>query len=72
MYYRCKKSKLRGSQCSASTYLLYHADSDKVSLYKTEVDHDHDEEKVRGINDNVKKCIEELYTPGKNKFYSVF
>jgi hypothetical protein len=43
---------------------LYHADNDNVSLYKTEADHDHPDEKVRGIDDDVKKCIEELYTDG--------
>jgi hypothetical protein len=43
---------------------LYHADNDKVSLYKTEADHDHRDENVRGIDDNIRKCIEELYTDG--------
>ncbi|CAF4737801.1 unnamed protein product [Rotaria sp. Silwood2] len=61
VYYRCNKAKLRGPQCSASIHLLYHADSDQVTVYKTEGEHDHHDEKVRGIDENVKKCIEELY-----------
>ena len=67
VYYRCKKSKLRGPQCSASAYLLYHADSDKVSVYKTETEHDHHEVNVRGIDVNVKKCIEDLFNDGITK-----
>lgn len=64
VYYRCKKAKLRGRQCSASMHLLYHADSDKVSMYKTELDHDHEERQVYGINENVKKCIDHLFNDG--------
>ncbi|CAF4223247.1 unnamed protein product, partial [Rotaria sordida] len=64
VYYRCNKAKLRGPQCSASIHLLYHADSDQVTVYKTEGEHDHHDEKVRGIDENVKKCIEELYNDG--------
>ncbi len=43
---------------------MFHADNYKVSLYKTEADHDHLDEGIRGIDDNVKKCIEELYNDG--------
>ncbi|CAF1480218.1 unnamed protein product [Rotaria sp. Silwood1] len=64
VYYRCNKAKLRGPQCSISIYLLYHADHDKVTIYKTEAEHDHHVDKVRGIDENVKKCIEELYNDG--------
>ncbi|CAF4957039.1 unnamed protein product, partial [Rotaria sp. Silwood1] len=64
VYYRCNKAKLRGPQCSVSIYLLYHADHDKVTIYKTEAEHDHHVDKVRGIDENVNKCIEELYNDG--------
>ncbi|CAF3998631.1 unnamed protein product, partial [Rotaria sp. Silwood2] len=64
VYYRCNKAKLRGPQCSVSIYLLYHADHDKVTIYKTEAEHDHHVDKVRGIDENVKKCIEELFNDG--------
>ncbi|CAF1159836.1 unnamed protein product [Rotaria sordida] len=67
VYYRCRKSKLRGPQCSAGIYLLYHAESDQVSIYKTETDHDHHERKVRGIDENVNKCIEDLFNDGITK-----
>jgi len=64
VYYRCKKAKRRGSQCRAGVSLLYHADSDKVTVYKTEADHDHTNAEVRGIDKDVKQCIEELYNDG--------
>ncbi|CAF1167498.1 unnamed protein product [Adineta ricciae] len=67
VYYRCKKSKLRGPQCRASIYLLYYADSDKVSMYKTEDVHDHDEQEIRGINESVKRSIQELFNDGITK-----
>ncbi|CAF2157720.1 unnamed protein product [Rotaria magnacalcarata] len=67
VYYRCRKSKLRGLQCSAGIYLLYHAASDQVSVYKTEYDHDHRGGKVRGIDQSVKKCIEDLFNDGITK-----
>lgn len=41
VYYRCKKAKPRGSQCSLLTYLLYHTETDKVNIYKTEAAHGH-------------------------------
>jgi hypothetical protein len=64
VYYRCNSAKRRGPQCSARIYLLYHADSDKVTVYKTEDDHDHHNDKCRGIDEEAKKCIEELYNDG--------
>ncbi len=36
-------------------YLLYHADSGMVSVFKTENGHDHLDEITRGINGNVTK-----------------
>jgi len=67
VYYRCKKARRRGPQCSAGVSLLYHADSDKVTVYKTEADHDHTEGEIRGIDEDIKKCIEELYNDGITK-----
>ena len=64
VYYRCRKAKRRGPQCSSSISLLYHADSDKVTMYKTETDHDHNDDEVYGIDQNVKQCIDELYKDG--------
>ncbi|CAF3862535.1 unnamed protein product [Rotaria sp. Silwood1] len=67
IYYRCRKSKRRGVQCSAGICLLYHSDSDKVTMYKTEAEHDHVADDVHGIDLNVKQCIEELYKDGITK-----
>ncbi|CAF1023430.1 unnamed protein product [Rotaria sordida] len=52
VYYRCDKAKRRGSQCEARIYLLYHADSDKVTVYKTEVEHGNHHDKLRGVDRN--------------------
>ncbi|CAF1454857.1 unnamed protein product, partial [Didymodactylos carnosus] len=35
--------------------------SDKVTVYKTEAAYNHHDDKVLGIDENVKKWIEELY-----------
>jgi len=64
VYYKCKKAKCRGPQCSSCIPLLYHADSDKVTDYKTEADHDHNDDEVLGIDKNVKRCIEEYFFDG--------
>ncbi|CAF3898545.1 unnamed protein product [Rotaria sp. Silwood1] len=67
VYYRCRKVKRRGPQCSSSVSLLYHTDSDKVTMYRTEADHDHNDNEVHGIANDVKQCIEELYNDGIKK-----
>src|ERR1700722_10846460 len=54
VYYRCKKAKRRGPQCSASICLLYHADSDQVTVSKSDAGHDHLNVNYRGIDENVK------------------
>ena len=41
----------RGVQCSASISLLYHADNDHVTIYKTEDDHNHHENEIRGMDE---------------------
>ncbi|CAF1173839.1 unnamed protein product [Didymodactylos carnosus] len=61
VYYRCNNAKRRGPQCSASIYLLYHADSDKVTVYKTEADHDHHDDKCRGIDEKVSNVFDSSY-----------
>ena len=61
IYYRCKKVRRRGVQCSASLSLLYHADSDQVTIYKTEGDHDHHEDEIRGIGDDIKQCVTNIF-----------
>ncbi|CAF1366121.1 unnamed protein product [Rotaria sordida] len=67
VYYRCKKAKRHGPQCTASLYLLYHADSDRVTIYETEAEHQHHQDETRGIDENVKKIIEDLFNDGIKK-----
>ncbi|CAF0908258.1 unnamed protein product [Didymodactylos carnosus] len=61
MKQKCNKAKRRGPQYSSNIHLLYHVDSDKVTVYKTEAAYNHHDDKVLGIDENVKKWIEELY-----------
>ncbi|CAF2911546.1 unnamed protein product [Rotaria sp. Silwood2] len=67
VYYRCRKAKRHGLQCSSSISLLHHADSDKVTMYRTEADHDHYDNEAHGIAKDVKQCIEELCNDGIKK-----
>ena len=55
IYYRCKKARRLGTRCNASVSLFYHADSDKVKVYKIEADHDHTEGEIRRIDEDIKK-----------------
>jgi len=41
--------------------LLYHADSDKATVYKTEADHDHADAEIRGIDEDIKN-VSKNYT----------
>ncbi|CAF3850379.1 unnamed protein product [Rotaria sp. Silwood1] len=64
---RRNKVKLRALQCPASIYRLYHADSDKVTVYQTEAAHEHHNGSTRSIDENVKKVIENLVNNGIKK-----
>jgi hypothetical protein len=70
VYYRCKKARRHDAQCNASVSLLYHADSDQVTVYRTDGDHDHHETEIRGIDKNIKQCIERLYNDGITYFFT--
>ncbi|CAF4691454.1 unnamed protein product, partial [Rotaria sp. Silwood2] len=67
VYYRFKKAKLRGPQCLTNICLLYHADSGKVTIYQTETEHKHHNDKARGIDENVRKYIEHLFNDSIKK-----
>ncbi|CAF1367392.1 unnamed protein product [Rotaria sordida] len=67
VYYRYNKAKRHGPQCAARIYLLYHSDSDKITVYKAEVEHNNHHDKLRGVDENVKQCIQELYNDGVMK-----
>ncbi|CAF4140247.1 unnamed protein product [Rotaria sp. Silwood2] len=58
VYYRFKKAKLRGPQCLTNICLLYHADSGKVTIYQTETEHKHHNDKARGIDENVRNSLQ--------------
>ena len=62
--YRCNLVKKRGPQCNAAIYLLYHSTSLRVSLYKTDHDHNYDEINVgikrQGITAATKKAIDDM------------
>ncbi|CAF1663498.1 unnamed protein product, partial [Didymodactylos carnosus] len=63
--YRCKKAKRHGPQCTAGLYVLYYADSDRVAIYEIEAEHEHHQDEThRGIDENVKKIIEDLFNDG--------
>ncbi|CAF1550987.1 unnamed protein product [Adineta ricciae] len=67
VYYRCNKKKRRGPQCPANMCLLYHADTDQVTCYKTENGHAHDGDEIRGVSGKVKQVVVELYSDGVTK-----
>ncbi|RNA07267.1 hypothetical protein BpHYR1_041335 [Brachionus plicatilis] len=63
--YRCNRTKKRGKQCSAKMCLLYHCHNQKVTLFKNEAEHDHNNSSVkRGIDENAKVIINELLSDG--------
>ena len=66
--YRCNKVPSRGVQCTSALYLLYNADSMKVTKYVTLEGHNHDqiENEINGINDHTKELILSFYTLCKN------
>ncbi|CAF4326134.1 unnamed protein product, partial [Rotaria sp. Silwood2] len=40
-------------------------------MYKTKLDHDHEERQVHGINENVKKSIDDLFNDGIMKLKQI-
>lgn len=64
--YRCKAVRRRGKQCPASVYLLYHATTECVSLYRKEAEHDHtDNRPTRGLPSEIRPFVEEKVEDGK-------
>jgi len=64
-FYQCKVSDF----CKSKIYLLFHPDSEKVTLYKNSIDHDHTIKKSKkwGISSLTKKLIDEVYLSGNTK-----
>jgi hypothetical protein len=62
-FYQCKLSEY----CKSRIYLLFHADSEKVTLYKNNMEHDHVKRsglKKWGLSPLTKKIIDEVYLNG--------
>jgi len=60
--YRCKHGKYRKNECPVAIYLLYHSTDMTVSLYSTENQHhNHNAILLRGLEDNCKIIITELF-----------
>ena len=51
---------------------FYHVDSDKVTVYETESEHKHHDGVIRGIDQVVKNCIEDLFKDGVKKPKLIF
>ncbi|KAJ6649606.1 hypothetical protein Bhyg_04844 [Pseudolycoriella hygida] len=63
--YRCNKVKAKGHQCSSGVYLLYHADSENITLFRSENAHDCHELPPRGkqgvspdVVEFISKCLD--------------
>ncbi len=64
-FYQCKVSDF----CKAKIYLLFHPDSEKVTLYKNNLQHEHSIKKIKkwGLTSLTKKLIDEAYLSGNTK-----
>jgi len=70
VYFRCKKVKKRNKkQCSAEIYLLYHADKDDITAFKTASEHDECTKifEIRGLSEDMKKQVRQMYDDGITK-----
>lgn len=66
--YRCTAAKYRVNECPSGIYLLYHADSTKVSLFETRSDHaNHVTDPSRGLSAEMKLFVKEKFEDGIRK-----
>ncbi|XP_077288303.1 uncharacterized protein LOC143912796 isoform X1 [Arctopsyche grandis] len=66
--YRCSAGKYRTNECPAGLYLLYHSNSDKVSMFLTECAHDnHYMEQTRGLDHETKAFVKDRFEEGVRK-----
>lgn len=66
-YFRCNLVKARGVQCAAKIYLLFHASSTDITLFRASDCHTHDVIETKassGLSEEVKEKIEELWQLG--------
>lgn len=62
-YWQCKISE----HCKSKVYLLFHRDSEKVTLFKNNLEHDHSKKmglKKWGLSPLTKRLIDEVYMNG--------
>lgn len=63
IYYRCNDVKKESEQCNAAVYLLFHSNNDKVTLYRTNAQHNHE---------NLAKSCKKLSEETKNEINNLF
>jgi hypothetical protein len=66
--FRCSGGKYRTAECPAGVYLFYHCDSEKVSVFKTDAEHEnHDCHPTRGLSTDLKVFIRQKFDEGIRK-----
>lgn len=65
VHYRCSAGKYRANECPAGLYLLYHSNSNKVSMFLTESTHNnHFMEQVPDLDYDTKVFIKDKFEEG--------
>lgn len=62
--YRCKRGSYRVGECPTRMFCIFHATSEVVSVYATNSEHLHQELNTRGLDDEMKVVVKELYANG--------
>ena len=65
--YRCTAGEYRKNECLAQIYLLFHSDSQMVSLYETQNEHDNHKDGNRGLSTVTKEVVCQLFNDGIRK-----
>lgn len=66
--YRCTAGRYRKEECPAGLYLLYHCDSEAVSMFKTESNHaNHVDDPTRGLSAEMQRFVKEKFSDGIRK-----
>ena len=75
VYYRCRTVNSHTIKCPASIHLLYDSTGNRVQLFKTNDEHDHDGKcisKQSKVTDDVMQRIKQMFEDGKKpKFIRV-
>lgn len=66
--YRCTAATYRNNECPARLHLLYHSDSQAVSLFETKSEHyNHVSDPTRGLSIQMKSFVKEKFEEGIRK-----